>query len=117
MRNQTAVLIMNGAVTKGAVFAALNRHFVVISVRILIADFFVQILHKLGGAVIEPVDIFVKAIFAVIHLAVEIAALGAGGFRPMVLCIVGINARLAAVHVAFGHPVHHSAVGIFNITG
>ena len=101
---------MMGAVAEAAVRAARNSLCMVGVVGILIAYAFVQVLHKLGGAVIEPVNITGISVIVRAHVAVDSAASFADGLCPVEARIVGVHAGGAVIDAALALAVSHSAV-------
>ena len=108
---------MAGAIAEAAVFAACGDLIVVGAVRVLIAHSLVQILHKLGGAVVEIVDILIEAIAADAAVAVHGAAGVTHGFCPMIAGINGIHAGGAVEDAAHPLAAYHRAVRVHHISG
>ncbi len=77
---------------------------VVLAVYIFVGNGLRQILSKLRGAVIQPVDVLQIAIFALTHIGVERAAGFTNGFRIMIPSVVGVFAGRSIQHRALPTP-------------
>lgn len=104
------------AVAEAAVGAALRDGAVVLAVYIFVGNGLRQILSKLRGAVIQPVDVLQIAIFALTHIGVERAAGFTNGFRIMIPSVVGVFAGRPIQHRALADAIHHGAIRVFDIT-
>ena len=103
-------------VTEAAVGAALGDSAVVLAVYIFMGNGLQQILSKLRGAVIQPIDVLQIAIFALAHIGVERAAGFTNGFRIMIPSVVGVFAGRPIQHRALADAIHHGAIRVFDIT-
>lgn len=101
---------MVGAVAEAAVGAACGSLGMIPAVRVFIGHGFRQSLRKLGGAIVQPVDIFPVAVVRFSHVAVDGAAVLADGLREMIAGIVGIHAGGAVPNGAFALAVYHCTV-------
>ena len=112
---QTGGGLIVGAVAETAVFAALGGHGVILAVGVLIGHSLRQVLHELGGTVIQPVDIFQIAVVAFAHIGIQRTAVFTDCFRPMIAGIIGIHTRSTIQNGPKRFPIGTHAVGILDI--
>ena len=107
---QRAVFLAMGAVAETAVGAAGDGLGVVGVVRVLVGHGFVQVLHELGGTVVEDVDVLAIVIGVLAAVGVYDAAGFTAGFRPMKARVCRIDAGGAIQNGALGFTICHRTV-------
>ena len=112
---QTAFVGVPCAVAERAVVTAVNRDHVVGVVHILVAHFFIQRLNEVGVTVIEPVDVFARAVILDTAVGVHRAAGVAAGFCPVIAGVGGVHAGNTVQNGSGAYAVQHRAVRILDV--
>lgn len=87
------------------------------AVRIFIGHGFRQVLGKLGGAIVEVINILIEAIAINTAIAARCTAGFTDGLRPMVAGIIGVLAGGAVKNCAFPFAANQRAIRIQHIAG
>ena len=102
---QGGIFLLEGAIAEATVAPAGGGDTVIAAVHLLNDLRLRQLLKEVGGAVIEPIDVFVTGVVGGPHVGVESTAGLAHRFRPVVAGVIGVLAGGAVQQVALALTV------------